>query len=67
MRKGKSEGGEEKGGEKESFFSAYPPMGSYWASMLKYLTSQSFVVMTQRHRAWTTSYSHRSAMKLVCN
>ena len=44
VREGKSEGGEGRGrgrvrervgGEKESFFSAYPPMGSYWVSMQK--------------------------------
>ena len=41
----KGRGGEEKGwergrGEKESLFSAYPPMGSYWVSMQK-LSSHS--------------------------
>ena len=38
-RKGEKEG-ERGGGKKESFFSAYPPMGSYWVSMQK-LSSHS--------------------------
>ena len=80
-RKGKSEGGEEWGrGERERREEEWGERG--WERELllrlssnglllgfcaKILISQSAVVMTQRQRVWTTSFSHRTAMKLVCN